>query len=175
MLKDRHRLKMILKRIYWPLVRVPLVVAGFACLLCYYNHRENARMDVAMKAVAPVAASPAASPEVELLEAKYETPELTGLTDFHATAYCIEGITRSGEEARHGYVAADLRVLPLGSLIYVESPLMGGVYQVMDSGAKVKGRIIDIFLPGYERCKIFGRRIVKVQVLRYGFAKNAGR
>ncbi len=68
-----------------------------------------------------------------------------------------------------GHVAADPDVIPLGSMIYVESPLMGGIYQVLDTGELVKGKIIDIFIPSYERCKEFGRRIVKVKVLRYGF------
>jgi 3D (Asp-Asp-Asp) domain-containing protein len=68
-----------------------------------------------------------------------------------------------------GYVAADPRVIPLGSMIYVETPFMSGIYQVMDTGELIKGKIIDIFIPSYEACKDFGRRIVKVKVLRYGF------
>ena len=89
--------------------------------------------------------------------------------NFEATAYCITGISRSGAEIRPGHVAADPRVIPLGSMIYVDSPLMGGIYQVLDTGELVKGKIIDIFIPSYEQCKEFGRRAVKVQVLRYGF------
>jgi len=68
-----------------------------------------------------------------------------------------------------GYAAADPQVIPLGSMIYIETPLMSGVYQVMDTGSKIKGKIIDIFIPSYEACLDFGRRAVKVKVLRYGF------
>ena len=149
----------------WRRVRIPAAVIGLLCLL-YYGYREHARVDDTTHMALPVVASSA-----ELLETSYEK-ELSDLTDFQATAYCDIGITRSGEETRHGYVAADPKVIPLGSMIYIESPLMGGVYQVMDTGSKVKGRIVDIFLPGYERCMIFGRRMVKVKVLRYGFAKD---
>jgi len=46
---------------------------------------------------------------------------------------------------------------------------MGGIYQVLDTGDLVKGKIIDIFIPNYERCREFGRKKVKVKVLRYGF------
>jgi 3D (Asp-Asp-Asp) domain-containing protein len=60
-------------------------------------------------------------------------------------------------------------VIPLGSVIYVETPFMSGVYQVMDTGELIKGKIIDIFIPSYQACKEFGRRKVKVKVLRYGF------
>jgi 3D (Asp-Asp-Asp) domain-containing protein len=92
-----------------------------------------------------------------------------GLEEFQATAYCSNGITKSGVVVAPGHVAADPTVIPLGSMIYVESPLMGGIYQVLDTGKLVKGKIIDIFIPNYERCMHFGRRMVKVKVLRYGF------
>jgi 3D (Asp-Asp-Asp) domain-containing protein len=98
-----------------------------------------------------------------------------GLQDFHATAYCVTGITRSGVAVSPGHVAADPKVIPLGSVIYVDSPHMGGVYQVLDTGRLVKGKIIDIFIPSYERCKEFGRRAVKVKILRYGFLDDTSR
>ena len=89
--------------------------------------------------------------------------------DFEATAYCVTGITKSGAKVAPGHVAADPKVIPLGSMIYVDSSLMSGIYQVLDTGELVKGKIIDIFIPSYEACVEFGRRGVKVQVLRYGF------
>jgi 3D (Asp-Asp-Asp) domain-containing protein len=96
-------------------------------------------------------------------------PNATQAEEFEATAYCITGISKSGAPIKPGHVAADPKVIPLGSMIYVDSPLMGGIYQVKDTGELVKGKIIDIFIPSYEACKDFGRRAVKVQVLRYGF------
>jgi 3D (Asp-Asp-Asp) domain-containing protein len=81
-------------------------------------------------------------------------------------------MTTAGVPAAPGYVAADPEVIPLGSVIYVESPLRSGVYQVMDTGELIKGKIIDIFIPSYEACKDFGRRMVKVKVLRYGFHED---
>ena len=39
----------------------------------------------------------------------------------------------------------------------------------MDTGRLVKGYIIDIFIPDYELATQFGRRDVKVTILRYGF------
>jgi 3D (Asp-Asp-Asp) domain-containing protein len=95
-----------------------------------------------------------------------------GLENFHATAYCVTGITKSGVKVAPGHVAADPKVIPMGSMIYVDAPLMGGIYQVLDTGNLVKGKIIDIFIPSYERCQEFGRRMVKVKVLRYGYINN---
>lgn len=88
---------------------------------------------------------------------------------FEATAYCDTGFTASGVWVREGIVAADPRVLPLGSLIDIE---VDGEslerYEVMDTGGKVKGYIIDIWLPSCDEAVAFGRRKVRVRVRRKG-------
>ena len=89
--------------------------------------------------------------------------------DFQATAYCEFGITKSGVVVSPGVVAADPKVLPLGSVVYVDVPKYRGVYQVMDTGRLIKGRRIDIYMRGYEQAIRFGRRPAKVTVLRYGY------
>jgi 3D (Asp-Asp-Asp) domain-containing protein len=136
------------------LLRTAVIIAGFACIMhmaqgksarmAYnYNHSSNLYK--------------AAGSGTDRAE------------EFHATAYCITGITKSGAMTAPGLVATDPKVIPLGSMIYVDSPWMGGVYQVLDTGALIKGKIIDIFIPNYDMCRKFGRRTVKVKVLRYGF------
>ncbi len=89
--------------------------------------------------------------------------------DFQATAYSESGTTKSGIPTSPGVVAADPAVLPLGSVIHVDVPCYRGVYEVMDTGRLVKGHIIDIYIPDYELAMEFGRRDVKVTILRYGF------
>jgi 3D (Asp-Asp-Asp) domain-containing protein len=88
--------------------------------------------------------------------------------DFIATAYSEKGITKSGVPVAAGLVAADPHVLPIGSWIKVESPLYSGIYQVMDTGLKVRGKKIDIYLPDPRTALAFGLRKVKVTVLKYG-------
>jgi 3D (Asp-Asp-Asp) domain-containing protein len=90
---------------------------------------------------------------------------------FEATAYCDHGITKSGVPVETGIVAADPRVLPLGSLIRVENTQYSGVYRVMDTGGLIKGKIIDIFIPSREKALQFGRRQVEITVLRYGYPR----
>jgi 3D (Asp-Asp-Asp) domain-containing protein len=90
------------------------------------------------------------------------------LLQFTATAYCISGITKSGVRTRRGIVAADPRVLPLGSRIRVHGAgPYSGVYDVRDTGAKVRGRLIDIYMPRYREARQFGRRRVHVEVLEH--------
>ncbi|MCL5746542.1 MAG: 3D domain-containing protein, partial [Acidobacteria bacterium] len=75
-------------------------------------------------------------------------------------------------------VAADPRVLPLGSQIRVSDPKgYSGIYDVIDTGRKVRGHHIDIFMHSRHRALEFGRHHVIVEVLRYGeglrqFARN---
>jgi len=87
-----------------------------------------------------------------------------------ATAYCQEGKTKSGAPARSGIVAADPRVLPVGSVIRIDVPkAYAGVYTVMDTGAAVNGRRLDVFIPDCAHAKRFGRQSMRVRVLRRGW------
>jgi 3D (Asp-Asp-Asp) domain-containing protein len=93
--------------------------------------------------------------------------------DFVATAYCVPGITASGVDAAPGMVAADLRVLPIGSVISVETDVHRGIYRVTDTGPLLRGKHIDVFIPGWNRAVEYGRKRVKVTVLQYGGPENS--
>ena len=98
-----------------------------------------------------------------------------GLEVFHATAYSIEGQTAAGSQSRSGIVAADPKVLPLGSRIRVEEAgEYSGEYVVQDRGPAVRGHELDIYLPSDREAKAFGKRKVKVRVLEYGDGSRAG-
>jgi 3D (Asp-Asp-Asp) domain-containing protein len=87
------------------------------------------------------------------------------LLDFHATAYCLKGRTASGEHVRAGVIAADPKVLPLGTVVHLRAGSYTGTYTVLDTGARIRGRIIDVYVPTYREAKQFGRRSVKLKVL----------
>jgi 3D (Asp-Asp-Asp) domain-containing protein len=84
-----------------------------------------------------------------------------------ATAYCDRGPTRSGVRAQHGVVAADIRRLPLGTRLQVLAPgqSYAGVYTVLDTGSKISGRDLDIFMTSCARARRFGKRTVQVRLL----------
>ena len=91
---------------------------------------------------------------------------------FDATAYSVKGETAQGTPARKGVVAADPKVLPLGSKIQVEeADGHSGTYRVEDTGPAVKGHEIDIYEPSHHRAKQFGRKKVRVKVLERGDGK----
>lgn len=88
-----------------------------------------------------------------------------GLHDFHATAYSLKGRTASGEYVRPGVIAADPRVLPIGTVVHLRAGRYTGTYTVLDTGARIKGRLIDIYVPNYKDARAFGRQQVKIKVL----------
>ena len=90
-----------------------------------------------------------------------------GWRTFTATAYSVEGETASGKQTREGRtVAADPAILPLGTKIEVRGAgPYSGTYVVHDSGPKVKGREIDIFIDAPAEAKKFGKKQVQVRVL----------
>jgi 3D (Asp-Asp-Asp) domain-containing protein len=83
---------------------------------------------------------------------------------FTAVAHSIEGESANGSSSRKGTVAADPRVLPLGSRIRVRGAgAYSGEYTVIDSG--VKGNVIDIYMASGSEARKFGRKKVDVEIL----------
>ena len=89
-----------------------------------------------------------------------------GMMTMRATAYTGHGRTASGKRVRRGMIAADRRVLPLGTKVRLKNAgRYSGVYRVEDTGKRIRGRKIDIYMPSRGAAKQFGRQTVKVEVL----------
>jgi 3D (Asp-Asp-Asp) domain-containing protein len=89
-----------------------------------------------------------------------------------ATAYSIEGVTKSGLDTRRGLIAADPRFFPLGTEVEVRGiGRYSGHYLVADTGPAIKGREIDIYLPNDKEAKAFGRKRIWLRVLKWGASK----
>lgn len=85
---------------------------------------------------------------------------------FIATAYCSAGITASGIPVSRGIAAADPAVLPLGTVIRVTGAASyDGTYRVLDTGALVRKRHVDLYIPDCAAARQFGRRSVRVAVI----------
>src|ERR1041385_9056704 len=81
---------------------------------------------------------------------------------YSATAYCLRGKTASGLKPHRGLVAANS--LPLGTKIHLDAGTYTGTYVVADRG--VTGKRVDIWVPTRKEALIFGRRTVKLTVLK---------
>jgi len=109
---------------------------------------------------------PFSSPSLETLGAA---------ASFKATAYALRGRTRSGVYVRRGVIAADPRVIPLGSVVQISTPGYCGVYTVHDTGKSIKGQVVDLWVESPSEARIFGRRQVKLHVLRLGPKPASGK
>jgi len=92
-----------------------------------------------------------------------------------ATAYSLRGRTASGVPVSKGLIAADPRLLPLGSRVKLEAGAYSGEYVVADTGGMVRGKRIDIWTPTSREAMRFGRRTVKLTVLSLGGKKRTSR
>ena len=99
-------------------------------------------------------------------KAAVEKPNSEGV-HYIATAYSLRGKTASGRYVSQGIIAADPRVLPLGSRVRLEAGPWSGEYLVADTGGAIRGRKIDIWTPTSREAMRFGRRKVKLTVLSY--------
>jgi 3D (Asp-Asp-Asp) domain-containing protein len=75
------------------------------------------------------------------------------------TAYCLNGETRRGRYVRAGIVAADPRLFPLSRYIelYAGAKYLGR-FLVDDTGSRIRGAHIDIWMPTCRQAIIFGRQ-----------------
>ncbi len=137
---------------------------------------EVAICEPKVSVVQPEATVAEPSHEQKLSTVKFSEPEIKQAhapRQFKATAYSIHGRTRSGIHTQQGTMAADPRVLPLGTVVQVNAGKYSGVYTVHDTGGAIKGNRVDVWLPTNKEARRFGRRAIKLVVLKYPM-KNSG-
>lgn len=90
---------------------------------------------------------------------------------FTATAYCKGETTASGVGVRTGVAAADPGVLPVGTVVRIATHNVryDGIWTVMDTGPAVQGRTVDLYMWSCHEALAFGRRPIRVTVLRLGW------
>lgn len=155
-----------------------LLSAGAAAQTNEQASVKDDKNELAAPAIGPV--SPQLNYNLDLHPSKlnnviFDEPSssrISGPHTFEATAYSLRGRTATGTQTRSGIVAADPNVLPLGSVIALEAGDYSGVYEVHDTGAKVKGNLVDVWMPTSKEARQFGRRNVKLTVLKYGPARR---
>ena len=91
--------------------------------------------------------------------------------EYVATAYSVSGRTTSGRMVRRGVIAADPRVLPLGTRVRLEAGDYSGEYLVSETKSDLSVGItkrIGIWTPSEAEAKQFGERPISLTVLSYG-------
>ncbi len=94
---------------------------------------------------------------------------------YSATAYCKGITTTSGVAVQTGIAAADPELLPVGSVVDVDGlpAKYNGIYTILDTGPAVQGRQIDVYMWSCNEALSFGRRPIRLTVLRLGWSPRA--
>src|SRR6187431_2965502 len=139
---------------YWKRAIVTLCVAT-VFVFAYEIQTRDSRSEASVPNVAEMTVLPQAGARLQ----------------FQATAYCKGETTASGVGVRTGIAAADPAILPVGSVVRLETPnpRYSGVWTVMDTGPAVRGRSVDLYLWSCTEALQFGRRKVRLTVLRLGW------
>jgi 3D (Asp-Asp-Asp) domain-containing protein len=152
---------MIIARSLWRKAIVTVVAAGgFASL--YETTTLDSKYAARLATPQEIAAPPAPGTRLR----------------FGATAYCKGMTTTSGVPVQTGVVASDPEVLPVGSVVELDGlpahyNAYIGIYTVMDTGPAVHGRQVDIYMWSCNEAMAFGRRSVRLTVLRLGWNPRA--
>ena len=131
------------------------VLAAFAFVLLYNATVMDSRT-VALKEAAAM---------------KVMAPMAGFRLEFIATAYCKGQTTSAGVSPQAGIAAADPLLLPEGSVVQVDNvpDRYRGIYTVMDTGPRVIGRHVDLYMWSCIEATTFGRRPITLTVLRLGW------
>lgn len=90
--------------------------------------------------------------------------------DERSCAGTADGITASNHHVltnAHRLVAADTRILPLGSMISIPGYDAGQIVPVLDRGGAIKGNRLDVLFPTHEQARKWGVKRLKVTVWEY--------
>lgn len=105
-----------------------------------------------------------------LVFASGTTVNFSGTKSMTATAYTaghggVDYTTATGTFVKHGVVAVDKRVIPLGTRMYIvtNDGIVYGLATAEDTG--VRGNVIDLYHETYRQCIEFGRRSCTVYIL----------
>nr|MBQ8245126.1 G5 domain-containing protein [Oscillospiraceae bacterium] len=104
------------------------------------------------------------------------TGEVLTYTDtatIRATAYThtddgCDFITSTGTTVRWGTVAVDPRYIPYGTRMFIvasNGSYVYGLAMAEDCGGDIKGDRMDLYMPTYEQCMDFGRRVCTIYFL----------
>lgn len=86
--------------------------------------------------------------------------EATGYAPFHGRG--VDGTTATGMRAQRGVIAVDPRVIPLGTIVYVEGY---GTAIAADTGGAIRGRRVDLCFDTPREAYQWGRRRVRIYIL----------
>lgn len=99
------------------------------------------------------------------IQASAYTSNCSGCTGNTYTGYNVSNTIQY-----NGYriIAADLSVIPLYSIVRIDTNTISFEAIVLDTGGAIKGKKVDLLVNTYKEAMIFGRQDVTITILREG-------
>ena len=94
---------------------------------------------------------------------KYSSRKTKTMT-VYATAYSGDNITSLGYKPKWGVIAVDPKVIPYGSIVYIQR--FDKTFIALDCGGGIKGNRIDIFMNSEKECIHWGVRKIEIQIFQ---------
>lgn len=133
-------------------------------LVTYYNGQEAKRDLVKIETLVQPQNKVVAMGDITSVSRGGQRLDFTEARYMQSTAYTYTGShTATGLDPAVGMVAVDPSVIPMGSKLYIEGY---GYAWAADTGGAIKGNIVDVFLEESSQCVNWGRRTVKVYLLK---------
>ena len=160
-----------------------VVIAVELGLLLYYFHQESSKEPEEPQTITrtevyyyPVYASRAPLTS----RGTFDRPLTLGEErTFVVTAYSQrpeegteDGITFTELPVDYGIVAVDPRVIPLGSVLWIEGY---GYALAADIGGAIRGNRLDVFFPDTQKALEFGRRECRVRLVQEGIVDESSK
>ncbi len=130
-------------------------------------HHKNKQINniQTKKVVQTVKSTQVISTSKNKIKTTYTSNEVARTLVVGATAYCNDPITFTGVKPQVGRtIAVDPNVIPLGSRVYI--PEFNQVFIAEDTGGKIKGNRIDIYMKDYDTCMEWGIRDITIYILK---------
>ena len=100
-------------------------------------------------------------------------PDLTGRTPLARPL--LYGAAAANPRDQRNLIAVWQTTNPTGSVIQISNlgSRYDGIYTIMDTGAVIRGRLLDIYMRSCDEATKFGRQSAEVFVLRLGWNPHA--
>lgn len=157
MIKDKE-LKLLCW--YFAVVIALYILFAFAVVWLYYN-------------LTPAPVQQEEAPPAQQAETIKEPSQVVGVSrgsatsrtiTVEATAYLWTGNkTATGTWPRRGTIAVDPKVIPLGTILYIPGY---GYGKAEDTGGRIKGNTIDLFMGNRTEAINWGRRTIEIKIVK---------
>ena len=142
-----------------------MILTAIVVAVSIFVYPQKNNVQTTRQVVQTVKSTQVISTSKSKITTTYTSNEVARTLVVGATAYCNDPIPFTGVKPQVGRtIAVDPNVIPLGSRVYI--PEFNAVFIAEDTGGKIKGNRIDIYMKDYDTCMEWGIRDITIYILK---------